>query len=81
MTPIQPTPAKLNTANSSPMTALGMTALHLQIAKFKFTNNFMICDRLPDTDIIFGRTSKRSFHFHMLGTNRRTVIYREMVNS
>ena len=28
-TPIQPTTAKLNTANSTPMAALGMTALHL----------------------------------------------------
>ena len=53
-TPIQPTIAKLNTANSSPMTALGMTALHLWIAEFKFTHNFVICDRLPDTEIIFG---------------------------
>ena len=52
--PIQPTTAKLNTADGSPMTALGMTALHLRIAEFKFTHNFVICDRLPDTEIIFG---------------------------
>ena len=36
------------------MTALGMTALHLRIAEFKFTHNSIICDRLPDTEIIFG---------------------------
>ena len=36
------------------MTALGMTALHLRIAEFKFTHNLVICDRLPDTEIIFG---------------------------
>ena len=36
------------------MTALGMTALHLRIAEFRFTHNFIICDRLPDTEIIFG---------------------------
>ena len=41
-TPIQPTTAKLNTADGSPMTALGMTALRLRIAKFKFTHNFVI---------------------------------------
>ena len=52
-TPIQPTTAKLNTADGSPMTALGMTALHLRIAEFKFTHNFVICDRLPDMEIIF----------------------------
>ena len=51
-TTIQPTTAKLNTADGSPMTALGMTALHL-IAVFKFTHNFVICNRLPDTEIIF----------------------------
>ena len=36
------------------MMALGMTALHLRIVDFKFTHNFIICDRLPDTKIIFG---------------------------
>ena len=46
--PIQPTTAKVNTANGSPMTALGMTALHLRIAEFKFTHNFDICSTLPD---------------------------------
>ena len=44
-TPIQPTTAKLNTADGSLMTALGMTALHLRIADFKFIHNFVICDR------------------------------------
>ena len=52
-TPIQPTTAKLNTADGSPMTALGMTALHLRIAEFKFTHNFVTCNRLLDTEIIF----------------------------
>ena len=36
-TPIQPTAAKLNTADGLPMTTLGSTALHLCIADFKFT--------------------------------------------
>ena len=35
------------------MPALGMTALHLRIADFKFTHNFVICNRLPDTELIF----------------------------
>ena len=35
------------------MTALGITALHLRIVEFKFTHNSVICDRLPDTEIIF----------------------------
>ena len=35
-------------------TALGMMALQLRIADFKFTHNFIICSRLPDTEILFG---------------------------
>ena len=53
-TPIQATTTTLNTADGLPMTALGITALHLRIANFKFTHNFIICDRLQDTKIIFG---------------------------
>ena len=36
------------------MMTLGSTALHLQIADFKFTHSFIICDQLPDTELIFG---------------------------
>ena len=43
------------------MTALDMTALHLRIAEFKFTHNFVICDSLPDTKIIFGIDIHRKF--------------------
>ena len=60
-TPIQLTTTKLNMAERSPMTALGMTALHLRIADFKFTHNFIICDRLPDTEIIFGIDIQKKF--------------------
>ena len=45
-TPIQSTTAKLNTTDGSPMSAIGTTALHLRIAEFKFTPNFIICDQL-----------------------------------
>ena len=60
-TPIQATTAKLNTVDGFPMTALGMTALHLRIAEFKFTHNFVICDRLPDMEIIFGIDIQKKF--------------------
>ena len=60
-TPIQPTTAKLNTANGSPMTTLGMTALHLRIADLKFTHKLVICNRLPDTEIIFGIDVQKIF--------------------
>ena len=52
-TPIQPMAAKLNTADGSLMTTLGSTGLHLQIADFKFMHNFIICDQLPDRELIF----------------------------
>ena len=60
-TPIQPTAANLNTTDVSPMTALGVTALHLRIADFKFTHNSVICDRLPDMEIIFGIDIQEKF--------------------
>ena len=59
--PIQPTTAKLNTADSSPMSAIGTTALHLRITEFKFTDNFLICDQLPKTELIFGIDMQRKF--------------------
>ena len=43
------------------MSALGATALHLRIAKFTFTHNFIICDQLPETELIFGINIQRKF--------------------
>ena len=43
------------------MTALGMTTLHLRIVDFKFTQNFVICDRLPETELIFGIDVQKKF--------------------
>ena len=60
-TPIQSTTIKLNTADGSPMTALGMKALLVRIADFKFTHNFIICDRLLDIGIIFGIDIQKKF--------------------
>ena len=43
------------------MTALGMTTLHLPKVEFKFTHNFVFCDRLPDTEIIFSIDIQKKF--------------------
>ena len=43
------------------MTALGMTAPHLRIVEFKFTHNFVICDRLLDTEIISSIDAQKKF--------------------
>ena len=74
-TPIQPTTTKLKTADVSPMTTLGMTALHLRIADFKFTCNFIVCDRLPDTEIIFGIDVQ-----NMLGIKKKIATYKKMAD-
>ena len=58
---IQETTTKLNVADASPMTALGMTALHLRLVDFKFTPIFIICNRLPDTEILFGIDIQKIF--------------------
>ena len=60
-TPIQSTAAKLNTVDGSPMTTLGSTALHLCIADFTFTHNFIVCDQLPDKEFILGMDIQRKF--------------------
>ena len=80
-TPIQLTTAKLNTADGSPMSALGMAALHLRIAEFKFTHNFIICDWLSDKELIFGIDIQKSSLFSMLGTKKRTVTFKKKENS
>ena len=79
-TPIQPTTAKLNTADDSPMSALGMTALHLRIAEFKFTHNFIICNQLPETELFLELTYKGSFLSPMLGTRNKTVTFKGKEN-
>ena len=43
------------------MTALRMTALHLRIVEFKFTHNFIICDRLPNMELIFSIDMQKKF--------------------
>ena len=74
MTPIQTTTAKLNTADGSSMTALGMTDLHLRIVEFNLTHNFVICNRLPDTEIIFViDIPKEVFSFIHLGQGKKLL--------
>ena len=77
-TPIQPNTANMNTADGSPMTALGMTALHLRIAEFKFTHNFVICNRLLDTEIIFSIDIKKKFSLSYTWDKEKTAIYKGM---
>ena len=43
------------------MMTLGSTALHLCIADFTFTHNFIVCNQLPDTAFILGMDIQRKF--------------------
>ena len=74
-TPIQPTTAKLNTADGLPMSALGMTALHLRIAEFKFTHNFMICNHLPEMELIFGIDIQRKFSISYAWDKEKKLLH------
>ena len=58
------------------MMALGIAALHLRIADFKFTHNFIKCNRLPDTEILFGIDIQKKIHCHMHGIRKRNVTYK-----
>ena len=67
----------LNTADGLPVTALGMTALHLRIADFKFTHNFIICDRLPDTEIILTLMYKKISLPYAWGKEKNCYIQKD----
>ena len=45
------------------MSLLGKAALHLHITNFKISHIFIICDMLPDTDILFATDIQREGSF------------------
>ena len=49
-----PAAVHLKTADGSMMSSPGKATLNLQNANFKFSHTFIICDKLPETDILFG---------------------------
>ena len=62
------------------MSALGLTVLHLQIAKFKFTYNFIICNQLPEMELIFGINVQKKFSLSYAWDKEKIATYKEMVN-
>ena len=62
------------------MSATGATALHLRIAELKFAHNFIICDQLPETELISGSIFKENSHYLMPGTEKETVTYKGKEN-
>ena len=53
-TKILPATVHLKTADGSSMSSLDKATLHLCIANFKIFHTFIICNKLPETDISFG---------------------------
>ena len=80
-TPIQPTTAKLNTADGSPMSAIGTTALHLRIAEFKFTHNFIIVTNYQRHSLFLVLICRENSHYHTCGTRKETATYKGKENS
>ena len=80
-TPIQPTTAKLNTADGSPMSALGMTVLHLRITEFKFTYNFIICNWLQDMELIFWHRYTKKFSISYAWDKEKNCYIQKEENS
>ena len=62
-----------------PMMALGSMALHLWIAEFKFTHNFIISNQLPETELIFGIDIQK-FPLSYAWDKEKFAIYKGMVN-
>ena len=79
--PIQHTTAKLNTTNGSLMSATGMMALHLRITEFKFTHNFIICDQLPEIELIFGIDIQRKFSISYAWDKEKNCYIQKKENS
>ena len=63
------------------MTALGIMTLQLRIADFKFSYTSMVCDRLPDTEQLFGIDVQKNLHYPILGTEKRIATYRRRFDS
>ena len=60
------------------MMALGSTALHLWIAEFKFTHNFIICNQLPETNLFLASTiQKEVFIIICLGQGQKLLYTTE----
>ena len=59
------------------MSAIGTTALHLRITEFKFTHNFIICNQLPETELIFGIDIQRKFLIYAWDKEKNCYIQKE----
>ena len=73
----QTTSIYLNTADRSPMTALEITVLHIWIADFQFLHSFIICDRLSNTEILFGIDVQKKFALSYAWGSKKELLHTE----
>ena len=60
------------------MSSLGKATLYLHIANMKFAHTFIICDKLPDTDILFGIDIQKKYSVsYSWGVDKQLFIQRE----
>ena len=68
----------LKTADGSAMSSLGKVTLHLHIDNFKFFHTFIICDKLRDTDILFGTDIQNRYSLsYSWDVDKQLLIQRE----
>ena len=63
------------------MTALGITTLQIRIADFKFSHNFIICDRLPEKELLFGIDVQKKFSMSYTWDRQKNCYIQKGVNS
>ena len=74
-TKILSTVVHLQIVDGSAISSLGKTTLHLCIASFKFSHTFIICYKVPDTDILFDLdTQKRYSLSYSLDADKQLFI-------
>ena len=77
-TKILPAAVHLKTVDWSSISSLGKATLHLCTENFKFSHTFVICDKLPDTDILFGiDIQKRYSPTYSWDSDKQLFIQRE----
>ena len=77
-TKILPAAVLLKTAGWSSMSSLGKATLHLHTANFKSAHTLIICDKLPETDILFSiDTQKRYCLSYSWDSDKQLFIQRE----
>ena len=77
-TKILPPVVHLKTADGSSMSLMGKATLHLHIANFKFSHTFIICHKLPETDIFFGIDIQKRYSLsYSQDSDKQLFIQRE----